>query len=169
MSPLTPRQEQFRQWAMEAARQVAPVYEIPWKLMAAAAILESGWGESALAREGNNYFGIRALPNTPPEKVYILEPTKGRFRHYDSPMASFHAYGRLLAESRHYLPARQALESTLQAFEPLFQIIRETLIQAFLIEMAPVYCPDDPDYQTKMLQLVDMLDEGGNRHGGLLL
>ena len=36
-----------------------PHHRIPIKLVTAIAALESGWGTSRFAREGNNYFGMQ--------------------------------------------------------------------------------------------------------------
>ena len=144
---LTDRQEAFRTHVCELARRVAPEYAIDWCIMAAAAILESGWGESELARNANNFFGIRALDSTPADQVYSIPSPSGpqRFRRYHSDEQAFRAHGKLLSSSKFYAPARQAA--------------REAAIRTFVQTMAPVYCPDDPDYALKLLQIIPLLTQ----------
>ncbi|HNY27854.1 MAG TPA: glucosaminidase domain-containing protein [Candidatus Sumerlaeota bacterium] len=151
---LTASQSQFRDRAIALARQIAPEYNLDWRLMAATAILESGWGESALARKAHNYFGIKATRRTPAEAVYLLKRADGAsepFRRYADDTESFHAYGRLVGQARLYERPRQA------ACDAAFQ----TLVQA----LAPLYCPGDPQYPTKIFQIAELLDsnEIGNR------
>lgn len=140
---LNPQQIQFRNKIMALAREIAPAHGIDWRLMAAAAILESGWGQSELARKACNYFGMTALPSTPPGQVWRIESSGGphRFRRYETEAESFHHYGRLLARSSLYAKARQAG------------------LLAFIEQMAPVYCPDDPDYGLKLRQIMRLLPE----------
>jgi flagellar protein FlgJ len=139
---LSEEQKAFRRYVSELARKFAPRYGVDWRVMAAAAILESGWGESELAREANNYFGITALKSTPGEKVFMVVSKSGsrRFRRYASVEESFDAYGRLVGTSSYYAGARKASR------------------QAFVAALAPVYCPDDANYPLKMMQIMDLLD-----------
>ncbi len=144
---LTASQRQFRDRAATLARRIAPEYGLDWRLMAATAILESGWGESTLAREAHNCFGIKATRRTPPASVYLLKRADGApepFRRYLNETESFHAYGRLVGRSRLYERARLA------ARDAAFQ----TLVQA----LAPLYCPGDPQYPTQIFQIAEMLD-----------
>lgn len=143
---LTDKQKQFRSRSCELARQFAPTFGIDWRLMAAAAILESGWGESDLARHANNFFGIRATKVNPDAEVYLLDSPSGpqRFRRFADMDAAFRAYGRLLGTSRYYEKARR--ESA------------DTALRTFLRFMSPVYCPDDPDYAAKITQIISLIE-----------
>src|SRR4029077_1102180 len=53
-------QEQFIGSIAEAAVESADATGVPASVTIAQAILESYWGSSRLAREANNYFGIKA-------------------------------------------------------------------------------------------------------------
>lgn len=83
------------------------VDEIPPSLALSQAALESAWGSSRFAREGNNLFGMWCyepgcgiVPSRRPTgKSY--EVTR-----YDSPKESFAAYIRNLNTSRHYVGMR---------------------------------------------------------------
>ena len=96
-----------------------------WGILAsvteAQSILESsnklGWGQSELARIGNNYFGIKAEhlgdPNTYCEfrtEEFLngsTQPTTivARFERYFEPGESFDDHARLLATAERYAPA----------------------------------------------------------------
>lgn len=160
MVTLTTQQRDFRKRAIELAQRIAPQYGLDWRLMAAAAILESGWGGSALAREAHNYFAIRAIASTPESRVHVLQAKEGpqRFRKYESMEESFHAYGKLLSQSKYYAGAREACAQVRRSLEPFQELQRQTLLQTFIEHMAPVYCPVDPDYASKLTQIADMLD-----------
>jgi flagellar protein FlgJ len=53
--------EQFIAWAAGYAQQSQATYRVPAAVTIAQAILESGWGRSALAEEGNNLFGMKCF------------------------------------------------------------------------------------------------------------
>jgi flagellum-specific peptidoglycan hydrolase FlgJ len=81
MPSLTPAQTLFRDRVCRLARRIAPRYRVPWRIMAAAAILESGWNESDQSIQLYNYFNLRSVRT-------------GRFRKFRSMAESFHAFGR---------------------------------------------------------------------------
>jgi len=155
---LNEKQEAFREHIVNLSKKIAPQYGVDWRLMAATAILETGWGQSTLAREAHNLFGIKATKSTQEEDVFILHPRNRvgaindnprsvqceeepkRFRFFRNEDDSCHAYGRLMSRSSHYAQAREAA------------------LLKFIEIMAPIYCPDD-DYGEKVLRLVKAFDE----------
>ncbi len=139
---LTDEQKAFLARAKALAQDVAPQFGVDWRVMTAAAILESGWGESRLAREAKNFFGITAPTQVDDDDVYVLRTAGGgrRFRRYGSDREAFEAYGRLVGGSSYYAEARASAR------------------RAFVRAMAPVYCPTDPDYSLKITQVMEMLD-----------
>ncbi len=143
---LTVEQVEFREEILCLSKAIAPRYGLDWRLMAATAILESGWGESTLAKEANNIFGIRATSRTKPEDVYMLKRKGGSepFRRFLSYRQACHGFGRLVGRSNLYERARTKG--------------RDTALRIMIANMAPVYCPDDAGYRTKMMQIVEMLN-----------
>jgi len=141
---LDEKQQAFRERIIALSNEIAPQYGIDWRLMAAMAILETGWGQSELAREAHNLFGIMATDSTRNSEVFILRADRWdhskRFRAFVSDEDSCHAFGRLLSRSSHYAPARDAALVT------------------FVEKMAPVYCPDE-GYGANILRLVRTLEE----------
>jgi hypothetical protein len=57
----TGQQQAFLDLAAQAARQAAALFGVPASVTVAQAILESSWGQSTLAVEANNYFGVKAM------------------------------------------------------------------------------------------------------------
>lgn len=63
---------------------------VPASITLAQGLLESGYGRSALALQGNNHFGIKCHNTWTGAKVYHDDDQKGEcFRKYDSPEESF--------------------------------------------------------------------------------
>ncbi|MEG0249996.1 MAG: glucosaminidase domain-containing protein [Peptostreptococcus sp.] len=73
------------------------------------AILESSWGNSSLAIEGNNLFGIKADKSWTGEKInfnteeYNKSYVKADFRKYNSWEESIQDHSRFLMENKRYL------------------------------------------------------------------
>lgn len=86
---------------------------VPTSITIAQAILESGWGVSRLAKEANNYFGIKATQAT---EEYVELPTTefahgveehilARFAKYSTVALCFIDHAQLLSCARRYAPA----------------------------------------------------------------
>ena len=112
-------QTAFLRLAVPAAQAAQRKYDVPTSVTVAQAILESsnalGWGQSQLAKEANNFFGIKATDLKDPEH-YIELPTheyihnhldlvEAKFARYEDPAESFDAHARLLAIAHRYMPA----------------------------------------------------------------
>ncbi len=91
---------------------LARVDEIPPSLALSQAALESGWGTSRFAREGNNLFGMWCYEpgcglvpqKRPAGKTYEVAS-------YDTPKDSFAAYFKNLNTNRYYLQMRSIRKS----------------------------------------------------------
>ncbi len=116
------QQNAFLKLAVPAAQAAQRRYDVPASVTIAQAILESsntlGWGQSQLAKEANNFFGIKATHTASPE-TYIELPTheylnnhieliEAKFARYENPEDSFEAHARLLAIAHRYMPAMTA-------------------------------------------------------------
>jgi flagellum-specific peptidoglycan hydrolase FlgJ len=108
-------QEQFIDSIGEAAVESADRTGVPASVTIAQAILESYWGSSRLAREANNFFGIKAQSkNGPAGAVWfdVWEVIGGRnvfrseaFRAYNTIAESFIDHGRFFLENGRYSAA----------------------------------------------------------------
>jgi len=136
------QQRIFRDRVVTLAKISAPKFGLDWRLMAATAILETGWGKSELAGCAHNLFGIKATGSTSEDDVYLFGGE--RFQKFASDKDAFFAYGRLMSRSSHYEDARR--------------IARDTALDVFVAYLAPVYCPTDPEYHSKIMSLVEMLN-----------
>src|SRR5690606_28888396 len=77
-------------------------YGIPASIKLAQALLESGNGNSRLAREANNHFGIKCTPEWQGGKTYHDDDRRyDCFRVYSRTDESFHNHSRFLLRTRY--------------------------------------------------------------------
>jgi flagellum-specific peptidoglycan hydrolase FlgJ len=113
---MTEDQNDFMAMTVPAAQSSARLTGVPASITIAQAILESGWGKTALARDYNNFFGIKANQEQLADHDYceftaqevvlhmlVKVPATG-FAQYATPEESFAAHSQLLCRS-HYAPA----------------------------------------------------------------
>jgi flagellum-specific peptidoglycan hydrolase FlgJ len=142
-------QEQFIASIGEAAIVSHERTGVPASVTISQAILESFWGSSRLAREGNNYFGIKAQTRTGSAGVIwfdVWEVIGGRnvmqrqpFRAYNSIADSFVDHGRFFLENGRYAAAMAARGDAKQ----------------FAREIARGGYATDPAYASKLIALMD--------------
>jgi LysM repeat protein len=85
----TPQEQYIKKWAPTAVREM---YRsgVPASITLAQGLLESRWGQSALAAEGNNHFGIKCHNDWKGKTMKVDDDAKGEcFRVYDSAEESF--------------------------------------------------------------------------------
>ena len=116
------RRGEFLAIIKRAAAESSKTSGLPAEITVAQAILESNWGESVLAREGNNYFGIKAHGKHPAIELPTLEHVAGRnrrkrarFARYASMEECFACRDRLITSGARYAKAR-ALRSDPEQF-----------------------------------------------------
>jgi hypothetical protein len=145
----TREQTAFIQMVAEPARQSQRATGVPASVTIAQAILESSWGESRLAWENNNYFGIKAWgrPGSAGEAWYdVWEVVDGEdviqsepFRAYNELAESFVDHGRLFQRSRRYAAALAVRDDPRQ----------------FAYEISQAGYATDPGYASKLIDLMD--------------
>jgi LysM repeat protein len=95
------RREYVEQWRTTAVQQMIQ-YKIPASITMAQAILESGSGNSELARKGNNHFGIKCH-DWNGEKMYFDDDEKGEcFRVYPTADESYADHSDFLTTKKRY-------------------------------------------------------------------
>ena len=112
------QQNAFLKSVVPAAQAAQRKWSVPASVTIAQAILESGWGASALARKANNFFGIKAVAHANPDGYMEFPTTEfvdgrrltemAKFAHYASPVDSFDAHAVLLSLTARYKPAMAA-------------------------------------------------------------
>ena len=110
-------QRAFIESIAPAAQAAQRKWNVPASVTIAQAILESAWGQSALARVAHNFFGIKISPSWRGPSVdkatgeYLDGPTAGitrtraDFRFYESVESSIDDHGQLLGTLPRYRPA----------------------------------------------------------------
>ena len=79
------------------------VYKIPASITLAQGLLESGNGNSELAKKSNNHFGIKCHSTWKGERTYHDDDEKGEcFRVYDSPADSYRDHSKFLVNGQRY-------------------------------------------------------------------
>ncbi|MGC9665581.1 sporangiospore maturation cell wall hydrolase GsmA [Planosporangium sp. 12N6] len=108
---------QFIAAAVAPAQQGFREFQVPPSVTIAQAILESGWGKSALTANDRNYFGIKCFNGSPGpiangchtyatyECTPNCYPTYASFRTYASITDSFRDHGYFLTTNSRYKPA----------------------------------------------------------------
>lgn len=78
-------------------------YKIPASITLAQGLLESGNGNSELAKKSNNHFGIKCHKSWTGKRTYHDDDAKGEcFRVYDSPADSYRDHSIFLATGQRY-------------------------------------------------------------------
>ena len=149
--------DEFLQMAIKAARASSAESGLPAGITVAQAALESAWGKSALSRQANNYFGIKAHGKHIYVEMQTTEVVAGqrhrvnaRFAAYDNMQQCFADRDRLIRTSAFYAEARA------KASEP------ESFVRALAKHWAT-----DPNYAEKILRIyrennLDKLDRNGD-------
>ena len=114
----TPRQFAWLKEMVPYARDAQRIFGVPASITLAQAILESGWGESKLAVNANNLFGIKArIHMTPNDYVEFptVEYSSGKrevvdalFAQYPTPRYCFLKHAELLDYTARYRRCREA-------------------------------------------------------------
>ena len=130
-----------------AAVASAKATGVPASITIAQAALESGWGESALAKTGNNLFGIKAgsLWRGQTLTMNTKEFIKGQWvvvpalwRKYPNWQASIDDHAAFLKRNPRY---RGCFDCS--------------SVQSFALALAQAGYATDPDYPGKLLRLID--------------
>ncbi len=87
----------------DIAMREMKVYKIPASITLAQGLLESGNGNSELAKKSNNHFGIKCHSTWKGKRTYHDDDEKGEcFRVYDSPADSYRDHSKFLANGQRY-------------------------------------------------------------------
>ncbi len=95
------RQEYIEMWREEAVYQMA-AHGVPASITLAQGILESRDGNSRLAKEGNNHFGIKCHSDWEGRRIYEDDDARNEcFRHYKNARESFDDHSDFLKKPRY--------------------------------------------------------------------
>jgi LysM repeat protein len=100
-TPKLTAQQYIEAWKDEAIYQMV-AHKIPASITLSQGLLESGNGNSRLAIEGNNHFGIKCHNDWSGAKIFEDDETKGEcFRKYDDASESFEDHSLFLQKKRY--------------------------------------------------------------------
>lgn len=100
-APKITREEYISQWKDEAIYQMV-LHKIPASITLAQGILESGDGNSRLATEANNHFGIKCHTDWTGPKIFEDDDAKSEcFRKYDDARSSYEDHSIFLQRKRY--------------------------------------------------------------------
>ncbi len=142
--PGTPVQQAFIDQVAPGAIAAQRTYGVPAAVTIAQAIEESGWGQSTLAVQDHNLFGIKGAGPAGSDSYPTQEfqngqwvTTTAQFRAYDDIAQSIEDHGKLLATSGYYTAAMAVRQTP------------DTFAQA----LTGVYATD-PSYGTNLISLM---------------
>ena len=134
--------EYLDQWGDEAVRQMV-LHKIPASITLAQGMLESGNGNSQLAANSNNHFGIKCHSDWTGGKTYHDDDEKGEcFRVYDSAASSFEDHSDFLGRSR---------------YASLFEL-RMTDYKGWSRGLKSCGYATNPQYANKLIDLIERYD-----------
>lgn len=94
----------IQKFALMAVEQMHK-YKIPASITLAQGILETGGGQSRLAKEGNNHFGIKCKNDWSGKTMKHTDDAPNEcFRVYDNPAESYEDHSLFLVNRKHYAP-----------------------------------------------------------------
>ena len=134
--------ETYRETAVRQQQE----YGIPASITLAQGLLESGAGQSRLAAEGNNHFGIKCHNTWKGDGIYMDDDRKGEcFRKYGNAAESFEDHARFLKRKR---------------YEPLFSL-GVTDYKGWANGLKKCGYATDPRYASKLISIIELysLDE----------
>lgn len=139
-------QEHFIKGMVPKTQEIQEDYGILPSIIMAQAILESNWGQSQLAQEENNYFGIKASNGAvyPTQEYFGEWQTRNEpFKVYENFEDSMEDHAKLLARGTSWDPN-------------LYQeVVKATDYQSAAYALQDAGYATDPNYSTKLIRIIE--------------
>ena len=126
-----------------------PSLRIPIKLVTAIAALESGWGTSRFAREGNNYFGMQTSSEDIDEYIVPLNNHNLKIKKYYNTCESVNDFMDTMSQSRLYKRFQKEL---------INQWISDEISYIKLVYTMPRYSRDT-GWEVKVLSIINQMED----------
>ena len=126
-----------------------PSLRIPIKLVTAIAALESGWGTSRFAREGNNYFGMQSSSEDVDKYIVPLNNHKLKIKKYYNTCESVNDFMDIMSQSRLYKGFQKEL---------INQWISDEISYIKLVYTMPRYSRDT-GWEVKVLSIINQMED----------
>ena len=121
---------------------------IPRNMIIAQSVLETGWGESDLAKDSNNLFGIKAFSNKVPHR-HAKENNKVMYRVFLNKCDSVKEYYRLLNEHQAYYKFRKYRTQKLLNDEQMNPKVAVQTMTRY---------SETPDYANRVIRIIKELE-----------
>ena len=121
---------------------------IPRDMIIAQSILETGWGESDLAKDSNNLFGIKAFSNKVPHR-HAKENTDVMYRVFLNKCDSVKEYYRLLNTHEAYYEFRKYRSYALMNDKEVSPIVAVKTMDRY---------SETPDYADRVIRIIKDLE-----------
>tara|TARA_B100000945_G_C20196550_1_gene509368 strand:+ start:1 stop:594 length:594 start_codon:yes stop_codon:yes gene_type:complete len=121
---------------------------IPRDMIIAQSVLETGWGESDLAKDSNNLFGIKAFSNKVPHR-HAKENTDVMYRVFLSKCDSVKEYYRLLNTHEAYFKFRKYRTNALMNDKIVSPIVAVKTMDKY---------SETPDYADRVIRIIKELN-----------
>ena len=121
---------------------------IPRNMIIAQSVLETGWGESDLAKDSNNLFGIKAFSNKVPHR-HAKENTDVMYRVFLNKCDSVKEYYRLLNTHEAYYKFRKYRNYALMNDKPINPKVAIQTMDRY---------SEKPDYADRVIEIIRDLE-----------
>jgi flagellum-specific peptidoglycan hydrolase FlgJ len=158
----TSLEQKFIDEIMAIAKEEEKKYGIPAKIKVAQAIVESGWGRDEIAKEYNNFFGIKHKPDFSDEELKyvtgkIVKPTSefksGRKVNIK---AEFAAYKNRWASMRHHsLFLRSRIDGEFNKYYSRLKDIPMSDYKKWAITLQKAGYSTNPDYANSLIRIIE--------------
>ncbi|MBW7954387.1 glucosaminidase domain-containing protein [Candidatus Gracilibacteria bacterium] len=158
--------KEFVKEASIYAKEIEKIYGIPYEVSIAQAILESGWGQSSLAKKYGNYFGIKAFGNKEFVTMSTQEEVNGKmvtikdgFRKFKNMKESFYGYAEFLTQNPRYKNAfayGYDINPKPPHYPPSYKGLDR---EKFAKELSKAGYATDSKYASKVIGLGDKIEE----------
>ena len=127
---------------------ITPNNHIPRNMIVAQSVLETGWGESDLAKDSNNLFGIKAFSNKVPHR-HAKENEDVMYRVFLNKCDSVKEYYRLLNTHEAYYKFRKYRNHALMNDKPINPKVAIQTMDRY---------SETPDYADRVIEIIRDLE-----------
>ena len=127
---------------------ITPNNHIPRNMIVAQSVLETGWGESDLAKDSNNLFGIKAFSNKVPHR-HAKENEDVMYRVFLNKCDSVKEYYRLLNTHEAYYKFRKYRNHALMNNKPINPKVAIQTMDRY---------SETPDYADRVIEIIRDLE-----------
>ncbi|WP_036098201.1 glucosaminidase domain-containing protein [Listeria floridensis] len=147
------KEQRFINQLLPRAQEIQKEHNILTSVTLAQAILESNWGESALAQKGNNLFGVKASAGAPIVNMTTKEFQDGKWIEIKANFRKYQSWNESLDDH-----AALFLNGTSWAKDKYRSVIEAKDYKAAAQAIMDAGYATDPTYASKLTSLIETYD-----------